>query len=236
MRRRLLLVPLMLAISSAASAADTVLHIADTATVMVAPDEFAASLQAQALSPTAADAQARVNALMKNALDAAYAAGAVASGTGSHAVTVSTGQYGVWHVGPSLDQPERWQAAQTLNLSGVDNAAILALVERLQQSGIAVGSLGWRLSPAAERKAHQDATKQALAGLRGRIDEAAAVLGLRFEAFKNVRLDDAAPPPVFVRALTAPLAAGMAATPPNAVAEDVAVTARAEADALLRSE
>jgi hypothetical protein len=48
--------------------AETVLHLAETATVMVAPDEIAATLTAEATSTSASDAQARVNTAMQAAI------------------------------------------------------------------------------------------------------------------------------------------------------------------------
>jgi predicted secreted protein len=205
--------------------AETLLHLGETATVMAAPDEIAAALRVEATSATAADAQARVNAIMQDALTRARSVAGLA---------VSTGGYGVWRVGPTAqDRTERWQAGQTLDLSGHDDSALLKLVGELQQKGLAVSSLGWRLSRQAERRAHQEATKQALAALRGRVDEAAALLDLRFEQFKEVRLDgQAAPRPMF-RSAPRAMAAG-APPPPSAVPEDVAISATAEADAILQ--
>ncbi len=203
--------------------ADTLLHLADTETVTVAPDELAASLRAEASSANPADAQQRVNAAMADALaHARKVAG----------VTVSTGAYSVWHVGPTpQDSSERWQASQSLELTSHDSVALLTLVGTLQHNGLAIGQLGWRLSRAAERKAHDEATRQAIAALRGKAQEAAALLDLRFASFKEVRLDSAAqvPVPRFVGAMSAMAASA----PPTAVAADVPVSATAEADAIL---
>lgn len=219
-----LFLPCLLA--PAAAHAETVLHLGETATVMAAPDELAASLRVEATSATAAASQARVNKVMEDALARARAV---------PGLTVSTGGYGVWRVGPTpQDGNVRWQASETLNLAGHDDTVLLKLVGDLQQAGLAVGNLGWRLSRAAERKAHQEATKQALSSLRGRIEEAAALLGLRFEQFKEVRLDAANPQQPMFRAMAAPMAMAAAAPPPSVAAEDVAVSATAEADAILQ--
>jgi predicted secreted protein len=203
--------------------AETLLHLTDTETVTVAPDELAASLRAEASSANPADAQQRVNAAMADALaHARKVAG----------VTASTGAYSVWHVGPTpQDSSERWQASQSLELTSHDSVALLTLLGTLQQNGLAVGELGWRLSREAERKAHDEATRQALAALRGKAQEAAGLLDLRFGSFKQVRLDGTAqvPTPRFVGAM----AAMAAPAPPNAVATDVPVSATAEADAIL---
>ena len=104
-------------------------------------------------------------------------------------VTVSTGGYTVWRVGPTpQDRSERWQAGQSLQLKSHDGPALLKLAGALQQKGFATEQLGWRLSREAEEKAHDAATKQALTRLRGRVEAIAALLGLRFDSFKAVRL------------------------------------------------
>jgi uncharacterized protein len=211
--------------SFAAAQADAILHLGETATVMAAPDQLVAVLRAEANRATAAEAQAAVNDTMKDALTQARA---------SAGLKVSTGGYGVWRIGPTdKDRAERWQAGQTLELVGHDDAVVLKLVGALQAKGLAISSLDWRLSREAERRAHQDATKQALAALRGRIDEAADLLNLRFDQFKEIRLDGAGQMQPIVRAAAAPRAMTMSAAPPSAVAEDIPVTATAEADAIL---
>jgi len=208
------------------AAAETTLHLSETATVMVPPDELVATLRAEATNRNAAEAQKTVNTAMQAAVTRAKQVAGV---------TVATGGYGVWRVGPDqADKTERWHASQALTLKSHDGAALLTLAGALQQSGLVVGNLGWHLSRDAERKAHQEATKQALAALRGRIDDAASLLGLRFEQFKNVRLDGTHPQPMF-RTAPAPMAmAAAAAPPPTAVAEDVPVSATADVDAILQ--
>jgi predicted secreted protein len=211
-----------------AQADDTVLRVAETATVMVTPDEMAASLRAEAAAPNAQEAQRRVNEMMRDAVEAAKK---VAS------ITVSTGGYNVWRTGAApTDRLERWQAGQSLNLTGKDGAAMLKLVGELQQMGLAQGNLVWRLSREAERKARQDATKQALSALRARADDAAELLGLKFSSFREVRLDSVAPPPVMPRMQMTTARAAMAAPapPPAAEAEDMPVSASAEADIVLK--
>jgi predicted secreted protein len=150
-------------------------------------------------------------------------------------IAAATGGYSVWHTNPTLtDHTEHWQVSQGLNLTGHDGPALLTLVGTLQQHGLVVSSLGWRLSREAQRKAHQEATKQALAALRGRVEDAAAQLDLRFGQFKDIRLDSAAPAPVMPRLAGAMAMSASSAPPPPAVsAEDVPVSATAEADAIL---
>jgi len=205
--------------------ADTLLRLADTETVTVAPDELAASLRAEASSASPADAQQRVNAAMAHALSRAHSVAGI---------TVSTGAYSVWHVGPTpKDSSERWQASQSLELTSHDSVALLTLVGALQHDGLAIGELGWQLSRDAQRKAHDEATRQALAALQGKAQDAAELLHLRFGSFKEVRLDSANPMPIPRFAPAMATMAAAAATPPSAVATDVPVSATAEADAIL---
>jgi predicted secreted protein len=208
--------------------AETILRLAETATVSVHPDELAASLRAEVVGGTAAAAQAKVNAAM---------AGALARAKATAGVTVATGGYNVYRLGPTpndKDRTERWQGSQSLELQGHDGAVMLKLVGDLQTAGLAVGQLGWRLSPDAMRKARAEATRQALAGLRGRADDAAAALGLTFDSFKEVRLDSARPTPSPRLAMAVAPMAAAAPAPPSAEAEDVPVSATAEADIVLK--
>jgi predicted secreted protein len=213
--------------SRPAHADDTILKLSETATVMVAPDELAASMRAEAIAPTAQEAQKRVNELM---------AGAIAAAKKITGIVVSTGSYNVWRIVASpTDRNERWQSGQSLNLTGKDAEAMLKLVGDLQQMGLVQSNLLWRLSRDSERKARQDATRQALSTLRARADDAAEILGLRFESFREVRLDSVAPPPILPRLQMAARATMAApAPPPNAEAEDMPVTASAEADVVLK--
>ena len=210
-----------------AYADDTILKLSETATVMVAPDELAASMRVEAISPTAQEAQRRVNELM---------AAAIAAARKLNGVVISTGSYSVWRVATSpADRNERWQSGQSLNLTGKDAEGLLKLVGDLQQMGLVQSNLMWRLSRDSERKARQDATKQALSTLRARADEAAGLLGLQFASFREVRLDSVAPPPILPRLQMASRAAMAApAPPPNAEGEDMPVTASAEADVVLK--
>jgi predicted secreted protein len=222
----LVLAALLLALPARA---ETLLRLAETATVSVHPDELAAALRAEAVGATAAEAQAKVNAATTGALARAKAVAGV---------TVATGGYNVYRLGPTAndkDRTERWQGSQGLELKGHDGAVMLKLVGELQQAGLAVGQLGWRLSPEAMRKARAEATRQALANLRGRADDAAAALGLTFDSFKEVRLDSVPPAPGLRLAMAAaPMAAAAPAPPLSAEAEDVPVSATAEADIVLK--
>jgi predicted secreted protein len=217
---RLLLAALLTALLAPAAQAETILRLSETARVIARPDELAATLRFEAEATDAAAAQSRVNAAMAKAL---------AEAKGTAGIAVSTGGYQVWRV----TQPAaRWRAAQTLDLRGGDGVKILSLVGSLQGQGLAVQNLGWRLTPETARARQAEATKIALGALRTRAEEAAAVLGLKFESFREVRLDGtrAAPQPIRMRAMAAP--AAMAE--PVAESEDVPVEATVEAEAVLK--
>ena len=112
---------------------------------------------------------------------------------------------------------------------------MLRLVGELQQKGLIQSSLSWRLSRETERTARRDATKQALSGLRGRAEEAAEILGLKFASFREVRLDSVTPPPVIPRQQGMVARSVLAAPPPPSTeAEDLPVTASADADIVLK--
>ena len=210
----------MLLATSVPAAAQTVLHLSETARVNVHPDELAASIKVGASSLSAADSQNRVNALVAKAMDQARAvAGVVAT----------TGNYQVWH----STQPDQWNAEQSIDLRGRDGSALLRLVGALQSQGLTLATLGWRVAGDTARTAKAEATRIALGNLRARADDASAVLGMRFSAFREITLDGAPPntgpmPRAFAAAMP------MAASAPNAVADDVAVEATVQADILLQ--
>ena len=188
---------------------------------MVPPDELSATLRAEATSPNAADAQRQVNAAMADALARAKQTTGVAAETGGYSVFRDTSV-----------KPERWQAAQTLALHSEDGAALLTLVGALQQKGLAVEDLHWRLSDDTERHAQAEAMRRAIGAVRARVDEAAGLLGLSFVRFTTVRLDSPHQnrPPMRMMALAAPAAA---APPPSAAAEDIPVSATVDVEAAL---
>ena len=159
--------------------ADTVLRLSETATVSVPPDELATTLRAEAAAPTAAEAQQRINARMADAL---------ARVRQTPGIDASTGAYNVWRSGPNpKERNEGWQASQTLELHAHDGAALLSLVGELQQKQLAVGELAWQLAPETARRARQEAMTAAVKALRSRAEDAAALIGLQFNSFKEVR-------------------------------------------------
>jgi predicted secreted protein len=203
------------------AAADTLLRLSETAHVSVHPDELAASLRSEATAATPAEAQARVNAAIGQALAEAKQA---------QGVIVTTGFYQVSHLTQPISQ---WRAGQGIELKGHDGDAMLKLVGSLQGQGLALQRLGWQVSPQAARHARSEATKAALAGLRDRAEAAAAILGLRFVSFREVNLDSNRPmPQPLVRSMALSAAAG-AMPAPHAETEDVDIDATVDAEAVL---
>lgn len=213
--RTFVLAAVLIALAGQARA-ETILHLSDSETVMVHPDELVGTLRVSVVADTPADAQRVVNEKMSAALERAKAVAAA---------SVSTGGYWV----SRQEKSSGWQANQTLTVRGHDGAALLELAGALQQQGLAMDSLSWQLSREASRKAEDDAMRQALGKLRARTDEAAGLLGLRFVSFKNVNIAGTGPFPVPMRAMA------MAAAPaaPSAVPEDVPVAQTVEADVVL---
>jgi uncharacterized protein len=222
MTRLPMLAALLLAVPLIPGAqAETLLRLSESAYVSARPDELAASLRFEVEAPDAAAAQSRVNAAMAKALAEAKA---------TSGVTASTGGYQVWRI----TQPAaRWRASQTLELRGGDGAVVLALVGSLQGQGLAMQGLSWRLKPETARRHQAEATKLALGAIRSRAEEAAGVLGLKFDSFREVRLNGSnpSPRPMQMRAMAA---APAAMAEPVAASEDIPIEASVEADAVLK--
>jgi predicted secreted protein len=203
------------------AAADTLLRLSETAHISVHPDELAASVRSEATGATPAEAQAQVNAAIAHAI---AQANQVAS------VTTSTGFYQVWQ---STQPTTEWHAGQAIELRSRDGTAMLKLVGDLQGQGLALQGLNWQVSRDASQHARAEATKAALAGLRGRAEAAAAILGLRFQSFREVDLNpNRAGPQPLARAMPMAMAASAMPTP-TAEAQDVDIDATVEAEAVL---
>ena len=195
---------------------DTVLHLSASGAVQVAPDQLAAGLVARGTSPSAAAAQRQVNALMADATRMAQAVPGVDARAAGYSVAAGE------------DRRAGWVAEQTLALRASDGPALLDLVGRLQEHGLALASLEWQLSPAVRRRAHEEATTAALHELQARAAAAAATLGLHVDHLQDVRLEEA-----FFRAASMK-AASLRGPAPEASAAPEEVTAQVSADVLLR--
>ena len=198
--------------------AQTVLHLSETARVTVRPDELNASVKVTAGALSAAEAQNRVNVLVAKALDQARSA---------QGVTATTGNYQVWH----STQPDQWNAEQSIDLRSHNGDTLLRLVGIYQSQSLALSRLGWQIARDTARAAKAQATREALSHLRDRADDAASALGMRFQSFRDIRLDGAPPN---LGPLPKMLAAAAPTAMPNAQADDVSVEATVEAEVLIQ--
>ena len=218
------LVALLACIAAQPAHADTILHLTVTAHVTVMPDELVAQLTADADAPTAGAAQARVNQMVETALGAAK---------GLTAVTASTTQYSVWH---ETDPKNVWHASQGVALRSPDGGALLTLVGTLQQDGLAVGNLGWQLSPAVSEKSYEQALGRAVDLLSARAKTVAGLLHLTLQGFQSVTVgEDGGPPARPLGELRMMTMAANGAPPPSAQADAVTVSASVSGDARLLS-
>jgi predicted secreted protein len=210
------------ALVSRPARADTILHLSVTATVTAMPDELVAQMTASADAPTAGAAQQSVNRMVEVALGAARPLAAV---------TASTTAYSVWH---ETDPKDVWHASQGIALRSRDGGRLLTLVGTLQQDGLAVGDLGWQLSPAAAEKTYEQAIGRAVDLLTARADMVAGLLHLTMQAFRSVTVGEdegAQPQPMGI--MRAMAMAPAAAPPPSARADVVTVSATVSGDARL---
>lgn len=214
---------LMLAAPAAHAQQDTLLRLSETAERSVRADQLVALLRAQATGGSATAVQEQVNRTVAAALEKARA---------TQGVTVSTGGYWTWRTG---DRREQWQAGQELRLTAIEAApALLDLVGTLQGQGLGVVRLSYEVSPAVQKREREAVTAEALVGLKERAERLAAVMGMQFTGFREVRVDAGrfARPPMPAPMMAA--AADAARTPPSAEPADVPISATVEGDAILK--
>ena len=194
----------------------TLLRLSESAEVTRVPDEVRATLRYEAREATPAAVQAAVNRAMAAALETAR---------GAPGVTASTGAYGTYR----QEDPPRWVASQSLNLRAADQSALLDLLGVLQSRGLALAGLEHGLTRDARRTARQEAAAMALDALRRRAEALAAGIGMRVERIAEINLDAGDVPSP--RPMMAAMARGAPA--PVAQAEDIVVTASAQAVVVL---
>jgi predicted secreted protein len=203
----------------------TVLALSETASRKVREDLLAALLEVRATAGDAATAQAGVNEAMAAARRLAERA------TG---VEIETGRYSVYVERPEperADAAERWVAAQALLLQSPDGDVLLRLVGELQDRGLAVQQLDWRVADATRQRVERELTGEALAALRERAEMAAAAMGMKLVGWKRLSLEGGRGPivPFAERAVTM-----AAAPPPVAIAGEAEVEISVSGEALLQ--
>lgn len=102
------------------------------------------------IAPTAVAARRHVNELM---------AKAKATSAGATSVQAPFRDYSVEHTD---EKPAHWTAEQTTEVLGRDGEAVVDLVGRLLAHGLAISSLGWRISTDRTEQARQDVSLEAL--------------------------------------------------------------------------
>lgn len=219
-----LVAALVLLGAPAARAQETLLRLSETAERSVRADQLVAVLRAQAAGGSAAAVQEQVNRAVAQALERARAV---------PGVTVSTGTYWTWRGG---ERREQWQAGQEIRLTAIEAApALLELVGALQGQGLGVIRLSYEVSRPLQAREREEVTAEALAGLKARAERLAAVMGMSFAGFREVRVDAgrfARPPvPAPMMAAASPEAAR---TPPSAEPAELPISATVEGDAILR--
>ncbi|WP_342627595.1 SIMPL domain-containing protein [Nguyenibacter vanlangensis] len=200
--------------------ADTELTLTGAGTVHAAPDRLTATLFAESNGATPAAVQGRVNSVIRQAVDAANAAGGL---------TIVTDSYVVQH--DEAARPAQWTARQVIRLTGADGTALLTLVGQLQARGLGLSGLDWSLSPERRSALTQQAEAEALRDVRRRAEAAAKVLGMTMGPIRTIALQDqgtSRPMPMMM------MMAARASMPPTAPLEEQTVTAAATATIMLR--
>ena len=200
----------------------SLLHLAETAQRNVPRDTLRANLAADVTDADPAKVQAEINRRMTAALARIKV---------QPDITVETTGYSVRH--EQIDKaPARWHGVQSLSLTGKDFAGLLTLVGALQQQGLVVTGLAPELSRDARRSLEDGLTDEALARLRQRADRFAGSLGTKVQAYRDVEIGNASPPPSPMRMMAMAASAPSEVPPPVAEPgeETVSVTVRMAAE------
>ena len=212
-------------VPSAPANAPPILHLAETATIKVAPSLLVADLVANADAPIAVTAQRRVNGLM------AQASGLAGKVSGVQAVFQD---YSTSFVDRADGVPAHWLANQTLEVRSTDSEELLTLVGQLQGLGLTIGNLGWQVPQDDLDAAGRKARFEALSKLRQEASEAASALGLTVAGYQDIDLTggNSPPTPFFARPRPMMMAA-MAA--PISTPDSQSVSATVSADVNLQA-
>lgn len=185
--------------------AATTLDLSVTGTASRPPDMIEAVLTARTEAATPAEAQAALNRMVAGALHDIH---------GVTGVTATTSRY---DVSPVYPKQTTWEARQNLDLAmqaaPESKAAkpMLALVARMQASGLTLANLTGTLSASAKRQTMGEAIVNAVKRLREQADIVAGSLGDQVSGITKLSLNAAAPILPLLRA--APMA--MAGAPPS---------------------
>ena len=156
----------------------------------VPQDLLSAVLQFIARGPDSTALQHEVNQAMTKALNRLGEIDGIDYHTQQYHV------HAVYSQGDSREALENptWQAQQSLRLSGLDNAVVLAAVAELQAQGLMVQHLGYSLSADAYRQAHEQLLEAAIASLQRRAEQVALLLGKQQSELIELSLNDGSNP------------------------------------------
>ena len=201
------------AAQAAESPSGTVLHLAEQAQALVAPDQLDVGLRAEVQGTDAARIQQQVNAAIAAAIAKAKASG----------LKVATGGYSVYQVhagGPARPRDRTdpvWRASQGITLSGSDSVQLLDLAGRLQADGLLMSGMAFSIAPATRREAEARLTEEAVAGLRAQAERVAAAFGARVAGWRDIQVQHTLPMPVAMSGRLMMAKAAMAEdSPPSA--------------------
>jgi uncharacterized protein len=230
--RHLLTLPLALALVTGLGGApvpaqeppETRLVLEETATREVEQDTLVAVLVARHEAPSPRDAQAAVNTLMTAAIERARAV---------EGVRPASGGYRVYQRFDREGEAGDWIAEQDLQLTAADAAVLLELVGALQDEGLIVGGLNYRLSPEARRALQDELTEAAIEALLARAERVAGAMNLELLRIDEIRVGSTLDQPP-VRPMMAARAEAMDAMPPPMALPDLeTVSVGIEAEILL---
>lgn len=201
----------------------TRLMLVESAQRSMKQDELRVTLRVEQAGQDATRVQSEINRRMAAALERTRSA---------TNVRTETGGYFVYEERPQ-GQPVRWRGQQTLTVMGKDSAAVLALSGALQQQGLLLSGMGYRLTPEAARVAEDELTTEALGRLRERANRVADLMEMTVVRIGRVTvgnvLGDQPRQDMMMR--SAPMSAMAAA--PVAEAGETTVQVRIEANVLL---
>ena len=218
----------------------TLVNLSATERVEIDQDLLVATLRYEAQNADPRKLQDDINGIMNAALEKAKAVSSV---------KVSTEQYYVYpydydptpqpvQKGQLREKLQRiWRGSQGMQIKGTDAAALLKLAGELQDMGLAMGGLGYMISPDLLEKTQESLLEAALTKLKSKAERTAKGLGKTKADLLEVNVDMGGyyPQPMMARAPMADMAmakAEMAA--PVAAAGQSEITLTVSARALIR--
>jgi len=145
----------------------TILNLSESASTKVAQDRIQSTLRLEERGGDPATLQSRLNEKMQRALMQARR---------YKGVDVTTGGYNVYRVNRH-DEPNAWQASQSIHLDSDDATMLLNLTGSLQKEGFLSGGMTFYLSREKSASLTDDLLEEALRKLTLRAQRMGKVLG-----------------------------------------------------------